>query len=271
MPARTAQPWRFRRRSAQRPGSPPVNKPIHAAILGGSGYGAGELLRLLVNHPAVAVVSVTSRSHAGLPIRRTRSAPSRLLRPDGHRKSRPPAVPGRRTRRAVFGPAARRQRGDAGWAFGGALTPNSPIGQGGPGDSLEELRVAHVKAIDLSGDLRLKDAGVHKKVYPGSPGCRMPPPVRLRPARVEPRADPGEEPHRQSGLPGDGGDPGRGAVDRSAVSRPTGDRCQDGVVRGRFANRKIRLTTPPGTPISAPTSRWLTGTSRRYSRPWATL
>ena len=101
-------------------GGPPVNKPIHAAILGGSGYGAGELLRLLVQHPAVAVVSVTEQVARRLAGRRAPSAPSRLLRPDGHRKSRPPAVPGRRTRRAVFGAAARRQRRDAGWAFGGA-------------------------------------------------------------------------------------------------------------------------------------------------------
>ena len=33
----------------------------------------------------------------------------------------------------------------------------------------EELRATHVKAIDLSGDLRLKDAAAHKKAYPGSP------------------------------------------------------------------------------------------------------
>ncbi len=54
-------------------------KPVHAAILGASGYGAGELLRLLVQHPRVEVVSVTSTSHAGEADPRGPSAPARLL------------------------------------------------------------------------------------------------------------------------------------------------------------------------------------------------
>lgn len=36
-----------------------------ASIVGGSGYGGGELLRLLLAHPCVEVKQVTSRSHAG--------------------------------------------------------------------------------------------------------------------------------------------------------------------------------------------------------------
>ena len=35
------------------------------AIIGGSGYGGGELLRLLLSHPRVEVKQVTSRSHLG--------------------------------------------------------------------------------------------------------------------------------------------------------------------------------------------------------------
>lgn len=46
-------------------------KSIGVGILGGTGYGAGELLRLLVAHPAVEVVSVTSSSNAGKPISET--------------------------------------------------------------------------------------------------------------------------------------------------------------------------------------------------------
>lgn len=38
---------------------------IHASILGGSGYGGGELLRLLLGHPQVDVQQVTSRGHMG--------------------------------------------------------------------------------------------------------------------------------------------------------------------------------------------------------------
>jgi N-acetyl-gamma-glutamyl-phosphate/LysW-gamma-L-alpha-aminoadipyl-6-phosphate reductase len=35
------------------------------SIVGGSGYGGGELLRLLLGHPCVEVKQVTSRSHLG--------------------------------------------------------------------------------------------------------------------------------------------------------------------------------------------------------------
>ena len=35
------------------------------SIVGGSGYGGGELLRLLLGHPQVDVKQVTSRSHLG--------------------------------------------------------------------------------------------------------------------------------------------------------------------------------------------------------------
>jgi N-acetyl-gamma-glutamyl-phosphate/LysW-gamma-L-alpha-aminoadipyl-6-phosphate reductase len=38
---------------------------ITVSILGGSGYGGGELLRLLLAHPCVEVKQVTSRSHLG--------------------------------------------------------------------------------------------------------------------------------------------------------------------------------------------------------------
>ena len=37
----------------------------NVSIIGGSGYGGGELLRLLLAHPAVEVQQVTSRSHLG--------------------------------------------------------------------------------------------------------------------------------------------------------------------------------------------------------------
>jgi N-acetyl-gamma-glutamyl-phosphate/LysW-gamma-L-alpha-aminoadipyl-6-phosphate reductase len=38
---------------------------VNVSIVGGSGYGGGELLRLLLGHPQVAVQQVTSRSHLG--------------------------------------------------------------------------------------------------------------------------------------------------------------------------------------------------------------
>ncbi|MBS0189380.1 MAG: N-acetyl-gamma-glutamyl-phosphate reductase [Planctomycetes bacterium] len=38
---------------------------LRAAIVGGSGYGGGEVLRLLLDHPEVEVVQITSRQQAG--------------------------------------------------------------------------------------------------------------------------------------------------------------------------------------------------------------
>ena len=41
---------------------------LRVAIVGGSGYTGGELLRLLLFHPRVEVVQVTSETHAGRPV-----------------------------------------------------------------------------------------------------------------------------------------------------------------------------------------------------------
>ena len=40
-------------------------KKIGIAIIGGTGYGAGELLRLLINHPNAEVCTVVSNSMGG--------------------------------------------------------------------------------------------------------------------------------------------------------------------------------------------------------------
>lgn len=41
------------------------SKNIRAAIIGGAGYGGGEMIRLLLNHPRAELAWVHSRSHAG--------------------------------------------------------------------------------------------------------------------------------------------------------------------------------------------------------------
>lgn len=41
---------------------------IKAGIIEGTGYKAGELIRLLLNHPDVEIAWVTSRDHAGMPL-----------------------------------------------------------------------------------------------------------------------------------------------------------------------------------------------------------
>ena len=43
-------------------------KKIKAGIIGGAGYTAGELLRILLNHPGVEIAFVQSSSHAGKPV-----------------------------------------------------------------------------------------------------------------------------------------------------------------------------------------------------------
>jgi N-acetyl-gamma-glutamyl-phosphate reductase len=45
-----------------------MEKRFGVAIIGGSGYGAGEAIRLLSLHPDIEVCSVSSRSHVGKPV-----------------------------------------------------------------------------------------------------------------------------------------------------------------------------------------------------------
>jgi N-acetyl-gamma-glutamyl-phosphate reductase len=45
-----------------------MSKNIKVGIVGGAGYTGGELIRLLVNHPYVAVSFIHSRSNAGKPV-----------------------------------------------------------------------------------------------------------------------------------------------------------------------------------------------------------
>lgn len=45
-----------------------TEKTIKAGIIGGAGYTGGEMIRLLLNHPAVELVFVHSRSNAGNPL-----------------------------------------------------------------------------------------------------------------------------------------------------------------------------------------------------------
>ena len=44
------------------------HEPIDVAILGATGYGGQELLRLLALHPRFRPAYITSRKHAGAPV-----------------------------------------------------------------------------------------------------------------------------------------------------------------------------------------------------------
>lgn len=110
---------------------------MKVAIVGGSGYAGGELLRLLLQHPAAEVVQVTSDSMAGQPVGRAH-----------------PNL--RKATRLTFVPHAELRPTDATFV----ATPH--------GESL--ARVAQLLAsggfvIDLSADYRLRDPAHYPKYY----------------------------------------------------------------------------------------------------------
>jgi len=132
-------------------------RPIHVAILGASGYGAGELLRLLTQHAAAEVVSVTSTSRVREPVSRvhphlrgfydltiseTVNLP-RLLDAE---------------QAVVFSTLP---HGASGAAIDGLLRQ---IERGGGANEAG----ARVKVIDLSADFRLRDERLHAVHYPES-------------------------------------------------------------------------------------------------------
>ena len=125
-------------------------KSLTVTILGGSGYGGGELLRLLSQHPQVGVLRAVSRKQAGEPFWKA------------HPNLRG-VVPG------SFD-------GEPDWsAFAGAehpvvfsAMPHFELAQQLPGleKAWQSAGLAEkLTLIDLSGDFRLDDAGVFERAY----------------------------------------------------------------------------------------------------------
>src|SRR5688572_33418133 len=107
------------------------------SILGGSGYGGGELLRLLLAHPCVDVKQVTSRSHLGEYVHQVH--------------------PNLRTRTQLkFGDPSALEPVDI-------LFLAQPHGQAQ--HHIEEYTQLSPKIIDLSADFRLKDPEVYEQWY----------------------------------------------------------------------------------------------------------
>jgi len=117
-----------------------MTEKIKIAILGGSGYGGSELLRILLFHPNAEIVLVTANEQAGKPV----SAVHRNLN-------------GLTDLGFVSAPDDLSSLIDIDIVFLGL-----PHGQA---LSLIQQLPAGVKAIDLSGDFRLDDAELHKKFY----------------------------------------------------------------------------------------------------------
>lgn len=130
-------------------------KTIHVAILGGSGYGAGELLRLFTQHTAARVVSVTTSSSAGEPVA--------TVHP--HLRG---FYDGLKLTEAIDWSAL---------LAGDEAAVISALPHGASGHAIETvLRDAErrgaaerLRLIDLSGDFRLTHAAQHARHYPQSP------------------------------------------------------------------------------------------------------
>ncbi|MFY9611496.1 MAG: N-acetyl-gamma-glutamyl-phosphate reductase [Blastocatellia bacterium] len=112
---------------------------IKAGILGGSGYGGSELLRILLFHPGVELTLVTANEHAGKRIDAVHPNLTRLT--DLKFEAAPDP----------------RELGDLDCVF--LALPHGQAMQVVP------KLPASVKAIDLSGDFRLSDAEVFKQFY----------------------------------------------------------------------------------------------------------
>lgn len=110
---------------------------IRASIIGASGYTGGELLRLLLAHPAVEVVQATSRSRCGEPIHRAHPN----LR--GHTD-------------LLFTSPEEREACDIAFVC-------LPHGAAAPvvRDMLDRARLV----VDLSADFRLRDPAAYRKWY----------------------------------------------------------------------------------------------------------
>lgn len=109
---------------------------IKVGIIGGAGYTAGELLRILLHHPGVEVISVMSGSHSGKPVS------------DAHLDL----------------------IGETELVFVNKLEENLDVvflcsGHGKSKGILEEKKIPEgAKVVDLSSDFRLAD-GVHDFIY----------------------------------------------------------------------------------------------------------
>lgn len=118
-------------------------KRIKTAIVGASGYSGMELLRLLLGHPGVELVAVTSRQEAGKSLSsvfpRFRGAPGAelaFIEPD------PDAI-----------------------AATGAQAAFLALPHGVAAEIARALLERGLRVIDLSADFRLRDAAVYEEFY----------------------------------------------------------------------------------------------------------
>lgn len=112
---------------------------VNVGIVGGTGYTGVELMRLLANHPQVALKVITSRSNAGMPV--ADMFPNLRGRVDLAFSE--PSIDSYKQCDLVF-----------------FATPNATAMH-----EVEALLDAGIRVIDLAADFRLKDIGVWEKWY----------------------------------------------------------------------------------------------------------
>jgi len=110
---------------------------IRCSIVGGTGYGAGELLRLISDHPNLEVAQVVSRSRAGKPVATAH-----------------PHMRGRTTLRFVPSDAL---------AECDVLFLALP--HGNAARDIERWAGVAERIVDLSADFRLSDPGLYEETY----------------------------------------------------------------------------------------------------------
>lgn len=125
---------------------------IHVAILGGTGYGAGELLRLFTQHPYAVVTDLTSTSQVGEPVERAHPHLRGFYRTSSFRE----VVDWSRLLDA-----------DSTVVF--SALPHAASGVGIARWMDECPAPDRLRVVDLSGDLRLRSAEAHARYYPDSP------------------------------------------------------------------------------------------------------
>ncbi|TDV54913.1 N-acetyl-gamma-glutamyl-phosphate reductase [Actinophytocola oryzae] len=113
---------------------------MRATVVGGSGYIGGELVRLLLGHPHVELVTVTSDRYAGRPLRA--------------------AHPNLRGRTALsFIPAT--EAGESDVVF-------LAVPHGAAAKEIDHWSTRAPRIVDLSADFRLRDDALRERHYPGA-------------------------------------------------------------------------------------------------------
>jgi N-acetyl-gamma-glutamyl-phosphate reductase len=116
---------------------------INVTIAGATGYSGEELIRLLMRHPGVDLVCVTSRSHAG-----------------GRLEEVFPKFQGHKYSELKFSASE-----TGGIIASGAQIAFLALPHGAAGEFAGPLLEGGVRVIDLSADFRIKDASVYREFY----------------------------------------------------------------------------------------------------------